>query len=343
MSHGETGENNLYANWVREKNQIYITNGIKRLSGGLQPSEYITTPPANFNVKSVSWRLASDLTVSTKDLESCIHAVERTPSEGQGKPALFVPIRFEANNKLTKFDKLMIAFDALILSESSKCKISQGKIIHGDGFPALKVNIPALLGDVKKVLGKINSMLTEKERKKLNSKGIFTVSQLSYTFRPRRRPKRQRDKHEKYHHSLKALALREKKVHIVGSPELKIDGKPVYLDVEGLPDRDFYYLVGLRFMQGDVVVHRSLWADSREDEEKIWKEFVELLSTIDNPVLIHYGSYETTFIKTMCNRYGVSWDSKLPSIQSCEVSENSQLSSEINVSQIAKKKQGLKS
>jgi predicted RecB family nuclease len=96
-------------------------------------------------------------------------------------------------------------------------------------------------------------------------------------------------------------------------------------------------------MQGDVVVHRSLWADSREDEEKIWKEFVELLSTIDNPVLIHYGSYETTFIKTMCNRYGVSWDSKLPSIQSCEVSENSQLSSEINVSQIAKKKQGLKS
>lgn len=53
-----------------------------------------------------------------------------------------------------------------------------------------------------------------------------------------------RDKQEKYHHSLKALAIREKKIHIVGNPELKIEGTPVYLDVEGLPDRGFYYLIG---------------------------------------------------------------------------------------------------
>ena len=69
--------------------------------------------------------------------------------------------------------------------------------------------------------------------------GIFTVTQLSCTFRPRRRPKWQRDKREKYHHALKALAIREQKIHIVGSPELKLAGTPVYLDVEGLPDRDF--------------------------------------------------------------------------------------------------------
>jgi predicted RecB family nuclease len=48
--------------------------------------------------------------------------------------------------------------------------------------------------------------MTEKDRKKLRSKGIFTVTQLSYTFRPRRRAKRLRDKREKYHPSLKALA-----------------------------------------------------------------------------------------------------------------------------------------
>ena len=98
-------------------------------------------------------------------------------------------------------------------------------------------------------------------------KGIFTVTQLSYTFRPRRRPKRIRDKREKYHHSLKALAIREKKIHIVGKPELKIDGMPVYLDVEGLPDRDFYYLIGVRIGSGDSAVHHSLWADTAADEE----------------------------------------------------------------------------
>ena len=52
--------------------------------------------------------------------------------------------------------------------------------------------------------------MSAKERQKLRSKGIFTVTQLSYTFRPRRRPKRLRDKREKYHHSLKALAIRRK-------------------------------------------------------------------------------------------------------------------------------------
>jgi predicted RecB family nuclease len=147
--------------------------------------------------------------------------------------------------------------------------------------------------------------MTEKERKKLRNKGIFTVTQLSYTFRPRRLPKRLRGKKEKYHHSLRALAVREKKIHIVGSPELKIAGTPVYLDVEGVPDRDFYYLIGARLGNGESAIQHSLWADSVEDEKIMWTEFLRILADVDNPLLIHYGSYETTFIKRMCARYGL--------------------------------------
>src|SRR5258708_10038984 len=102
--------------------------------------------------------------------------------------------------------------------------------------------------------------MSEMERKKLHSKGIFTVTQLSYTFRPRRRPKRMRDKRENYHHSLKALAVREKKIHVVGRPEPKIDGVPVYLDVEGLPDRDFYYLLGVGSCSRDFAARHRLSA-----------------------------------------------------------------------------------
>ena len=69
---------------------------------------------------------------------------------------------------------------------------------------------------------------------------------MAYTFRPRRRTKRLAERPERYHHALKALAIRERKIHIVGNPELPMDGTPVFLDVEGLPDRDFYYLVGVR-------------------------------------------------------------------------------------------------
>jgi predicted RecB family nuclease len=138
----------------------------------------------------------------------------------------------------------------------------------------------------------------------LNRKGIFTVSQLSYTFRPRGRIKRLAAKPEKYHHSLKALAIRERKIHVVGDPQLHIDGTPIYFDVEGLPDRDFYYLVGVRLEGDQGVSHYSLWADKAADEESIWTSFLDILSGIERPVLIHYGSFETTFLKRMCDRYG---------------------------------------
>jgi hypothetical protein len=127
--------------------------------------------------------------------------------------------------------------------------------------------------------------------------------QLSYTFRPRRRPKHLAGKHEKYHHSLKALALREGKIHIVGSPELKIEGTPVYLYVEGLPDRDFYYLIGIRFGTDRRVIQHSLWAEDEYDEKRIWREFLGVLSRIEKPVLIHYGRFETIFLKRMRQKY----------------------------------------
>jgi len=83
--------------------------------------------------------------------------------------------------------------------------------------------------------------MTDKEIKKQHSKGIFSVTQLSYTFRARRKPKRFASKPTPYSHALKALAIRERKIHIAGKPDLKIQGTPVYLDVEGIPDRDFYH------------------------------------------------------------------------------------------------------
>jgi predicted RecB family nuclease len=187
-----------------------------------------------------------------------------------------LPIRFIFNNKLNLDDKLLLAFDALVLSEIVGRAIGRGKIIHGRD-KVTWVNTSALANKTRKVIGKIASLLssqsppdlilnrhcaecefragcreavgkddlsllsgmTDKERKDFNSKGIFGVTQLSYTFRPRRRPKRLVGKREKYHHSLKALSIREGKIHVVGSPQLRIEGTPVYLDVEGPPRSRF--------------------------------------------------------------------------------------------------------
>jgi predicted RecB family nuclease len=311
------------------------------------PKNEVAVSPPSENLKAAQWRLAANLSararMNTCFLESEVHAVERAPSEGRGRPPKATPIRFIFTNKLSEDDKLLLAFDAFVLSEAMGREVSFGKIIHGDDRRALKVKTAAISGEVRKCIERIAALLSspkppdlvlnrhccecefqtrcrqkaieaddlsllsgmsEKERKKLRSRGIFTVTQLSYTFRPRRRHERMRDKHEKYHHSLKALAVREKKIHIVGRPELKIDGMPIYVDVEGLPDRGFYYLIGLRIGSGDSAVHHSLWADSAADEGRIWREFLAILETVENPVLIHYGSYETAFLKRMGGRHG---------------------------------------
>ena len=42
----------------------------------------------------------------------------------------------------------------------------------------------------------------------------------------------------------------------------------MYLDVEGLPDRDFYYLIGIRLKTAREIVQHSLWADSKERRER---------------------------------------------------------------------------
>lgn len=85
---------------------------------------------------------------------------------------------------------------------------------------------------------------------------------------------------------------------------MKIEGTPVYLDVEGLSDREFYYLIGLRVTTTRGFEQYSLWADTVEQERSIWANLLNILSKIDNPVLIHYGRYESIFLKRMCDRYG---------------------------------------
>jgi len=71
----------------------------------------------------------------------------------------------------------------------------------------------------------------------------------------------------------------------------------VYMDVEGVPDQELYYLIGLRVKSGDTYVQHAFWANALSEEQTIWAAFLQTLAQIDHPQLIHYGSYETTFLK----------------------------------------------
>ena len=97
--------------------------------------------------------------------------------------------------------------------------------------------------------------MSQKEILALRKRGINTVTQFAYTFRPKSVGMKKNKPLKRHLHSLQALAVREKKVYVARTPELPAQTTRVYLDVEGIPDRDFYYLVGVIMKQGGRVFH----------------------------------------------------------------------------------------
>ena len=73
--------------------------------------------------------------------------------------------------------------------------------------------------------------ITPKEIRKFNSKGIFTIHQLSYTFRPRRIRHRPRNYTRPHSFALQALALRNRKIYVHETPTEFISIKPLVAKV----------------------------------------------------------------------------------------------------------------
>jgi CRISPR/Cas system-associated exonuclease Cas4 (RecB family) len=77
----------------------------------------------------------------------------------RGQPAQIIPIRFIFTNKLTRDDKLLLAFDAVVLSEMLGRRTDFGKIIHGDNDTTLKVQTSVLASEVQRLTKKMCILL----------------------------------------------------------------------------------------------------------------------------------------------------------------------------------------
>src|SRR2546422_3056298 len=132
--------------------------------------------------------------------------------------------------------------------------------------------------------------ITPKEIRKFNSKGIFTINQLSYTFRPRRIRNRPSNYTRPHSFELQALALQNRKIYVHETPILPHATVDIYFDIEGLPDRNFHYLLGLVIHDEGKVSHHYFWADNKDEETMIFQQFLALLRQYPAFTLFHYGS-----------------------------------------------------
>jgi predicted RecB family nuclease len=257
---GERFSGSAFAEWVKTQDDFYRATETDRLVAQFPNDEIAFSPPTG-NVRSAKWQAAFGLTMQAPTeygaLESELHAIERASPTMEGNPTEFIPIRFVFANKLDKDHKLLLGFDAFVVSESLGRETRFGKIIHGADSATLRVRVSTYTGNIRARIAKIATLLSsptppelilnrhcaecefrnrcrekaketddlsllsgmsEKERARHRSKGIFTVTQLSYTFRPRRTPKRAKTRAKPHHFALQALAIRENCIYIHGSP-----------------------------------------------------------------------------------------------------------------------------
>jgi predicted RecB family nuclease len=144
--------------------------------------------------------------------------------------------------------------------------------------------------------------ISEGEITKLNRKGIFTINQLSYTFRPRRIKKRAKNPAHSHYFALQARALREHKVFVHGSPKLDVQDTRIYLDIEGVPADHSYYLVGLVIDQSGALDQKSFWADDKNHELSLFMEVLNHIKQYQKYTLLHYGAYEVRALRNVQRR-----------------------------------------
>jgi predicted RecB family nuclease len=253
----------------------------------------------------------------------------------------FVPTIFINKENLAINDKLKLTFCGYVLGITLGKMPAFGRIIYGSDHSDVRVNLDKLISRIKPVVDSIKSFinapdppqayinkhcqicefgsdclktaiendylslisgLSTKEIKKFHNKGIFTVNQLSYTFKPRRKRKTNKQKLNPFNPSLKALALRENKVHVFETPELQKSEIEIFLDVENLPDYNFYYLVGVLINDRGTISEHSFWADRHDQQYEIFRNLLGVLNEYDDYVIYHYGQFETIYLKRMLKK-----------------------------------------
>ena len=86
-------------------------------------------------------------------------------------------------------------------------------------------------------------------------------------------------------------------------PNLSRQNVELFIDIEGVPDKNLYYLFGLLVRDGDKSTYYPFWADTVDDEFFAWQKFVDEINKYPNAPIYHYGNYDSKSIASLSKRY----------------------------------------
>jgi predicted RecB family nuclease len=264
-----------------------------------------------------------------------LDGLQKVPGPSRLGAFHYVPVLFHGGEKACREQRLMLELDGLLLASVQGLAPSHGVVWHGkdcrNSRVALKPGRAELLlrqlrrtrnaeppklilndhcqacefrqrcreQGVKEDSLSLLRGIGEKEVRGLARKGVLTLTQLAHTFRPRRKGKRAVQKNHKRYHALQALAIRDRQIYVFGTPEVPKSPVRIYLDVEGVPDEGFVYLIGLIVCKDGEEKRLSFWADRKDQEGEIFQRFLDEATCHDDITVFCYGGYERAFIKRM--------------------------------------------
>ncbi|MDA3906886.1 MAG: TM0106 family RecB-like putative nuclease [Bacteroidales bacterium] len=277
-----------------------------------------------------------DLTFKVSNLKLIFDGIEFTGTSN------IIPIFIIPLEKVTKYDRQFILLQSYYIQKECNIKIEYVKVIYGKYLNKRKLKLSVPTPSIKKLIGTLNAIAidsvepslilnnhcvvceyrtycmdkakaddnlslldraTDKIIEKYKKKGIFTVQQLSYLYRPRRRRKQKSKPIVSHNIEIQALAIRTDKTLVQLLPELSRQPIEIFLDVEGNPDKDTYYLIGLYVIDNQKIATYSFWANNASDDVHIWQQFLLKISEYPNSPIFHYGNYDAKAIEMLGKRY----------------------------------------
>ena len=91
-------------------------------------------------------------------------------------------------------------------------------------------------------------------------------------------------------------------------PEITRHPIELFLDIEGIPDQDFYYLIGILVHDNNNERMYSFWADTLNEEKTIWIKLLEIFDRYPEAPIYHYGNYETKSINKLSKKYQTNFE-----------------------------------
>lgn len=331
---GMKGINSDFENMLRKYRSHFKQEATQKILVGSKESEVIRKATLNHQMLKLGAQWIINGVASHGQFTLLFDGIKKVGGRSKIAKFHYIPLLFDQTDKIHAYERRLLSLYGLVLASIQGRQPRAGIIIYGQQLKTITLKLSSNARKTRNLLEEIKDIqkgcepplilnnhchicefqqhcmqqateadnlsllsgMTEKQISKYNRRGIFTVNQLSYIYRARKKSSKTNPRHD---FALQAVAIRDKRVFISKVPDLKHESIRIFFDIEGIPDRSFNYLIGVLICTPYAETQYSFWANNPSQQTVILNDFLKFLGKFERFHAFHYGAYEVKFLKRM--------------------------------------------